>query len=221
MSWWRDWEKTGPRPVRDGLKARARKGSFSQTWWGRRWIEALEAFGWDNRLSRGRSYARRGQVVDLEVTPGLFDHELLDASVVHESRMSERAHVTSQHVLERRAPAPEMKKIVVALLGDVAIDDPGRQDLVDRRALDPHSPELLQELRMPVAQDGPKAREEDMRVAKLRDAGPVPFRECGTRIHGRRLGVALENAHVVTAALQREGRGKTTESTADDHDPLA
>jgi uncharacterized Zn finger protein len=52
------------------LKARTQRGSFSATWWGRRWIAALEAFGWDNRLSRGRSYARRGQVVDLEVTPG-------------------------------------------------------------------------------------------------------------------------------------------------------
>src|SRR5262249_43353640 len=70
MRWWQEWEATSPRPVRDGLKARAQRGSFSQTWWGRRWIEALEAFGWDNRLSRGRSYARRGQVVDLEVTPG-------------------------------------------------------------------------------------------------------------------------------------------------------
>jgi uncharacterized Zn finger protein len=59
-----------PRPVRDGLKARTQRGSFSQTWWGRRWIEALEGFGWDTRLARGRSYARRGQVVDLDVAPG-------------------------------------------------------------------------------------------------------------------------------------------------------
>src|SRR5947207_13225371 len=70
MSWWRDYEPTTPRPVRDGLKARTQRGSFSQTWWGRRWIDALEGFGWGNRLQRGRSYARRGQVVDLEVKPG-------------------------------------------------------------------------------------------------------------------------------------------------------
>jgi uncharacterized Zn finger protein len=70
MRWWQDYEPTTPRPVRDGLKARAQRGSFSQTWWGRRWIEALEGFGWDTRLARGRAYARRGQVVDLEVAPG-------------------------------------------------------------------------------------------------------------------------------------------------------
>jgi uncharacterized Zn finger protein len=70
MSWWHDAEPTAPRPVRDGLKARAQRGSFSETWWGRRWIEVLESFGWDTRLARGRSYARRGQVVDLEVSAG-------------------------------------------------------------------------------------------------------------------------------------------------------
>src|SRR5438105_13528077 len=76
MSWWGDYEPTSPRPVRDGLKARSRRGSFSQTWWGRRWIAALEGFGWDTRLARGRSYARRGQVVDLEVTPGQVEAQV-------------------------------------------------------------------------------------------------------------------------------------------------
>lgn len=73
MPWGRDWYDYKPtvrRPVKDGLKAKAQRGGFSKTWWGKRWIQALEAFGWSNRLSRGRSYARSGQVVDLEVTPG-------------------------------------------------------------------------------------------------------------------------------------------------------
>lgn len=73
MPWrdsWYGYEPTVRRPVKDGLKARSQRGGFSKTWWGQRWIQALEAFGWDNRLARGRSYARSGQVVDLEVTPG-------------------------------------------------------------------------------------------------------------------------------------------------------
>ena len=61
------------RPAKDGLKAKAQRGGFSKTWWGKRWIQALEAFGWTNRLARGRSYARTGQVVDLEVTPGQIE----------------------------------------------------------------------------------------------------------------------------------------------------
>lgn len=68
--WWDTFEHAPPRPVADGLKARSRRGDFSRTWWGKRWIEALEGFGWETRLSRGRSYARRGQVADLEVTDG-------------------------------------------------------------------------------------------------------------------------------------------------------
>lgn len=43
---------------------------MSETWWGRRWTQALEAFGWHTRLERGRSYARRGQVVSVRVLPG-------------------------------------------------------------------------------------------------------------------------------------------------------
>jgi uncharacterized Zn finger protein len=43
------------------------------TWWGKRWLEALSALGWDNRLSRGRSYARNGQVTQLETRAGGID----------------------------------------------------------------------------------------------------------------------------------------------------
>lgn len=44
--------------------------SFGTEWWTRQWIGALEAFGWENRLQRGRSYARTGRVVTLAVEPG-------------------------------------------------------------------------------------------------------------------------------------------------------
>lgn len=30
----------------------------------------LESFGWSNRLERGRSYARRGQVIECEIEAG-------------------------------------------------------------------------------------------------------------------------------------------------------
>jgi len=46
--------------------------SFGLTWWGQRWIAALEALGavYANRLPRGRTYARAGRVTDLTVAPG-------------------------------------------------------------------------------------------------------------------------------------------------------
>jgi uncharacterized Zn finger protein len=45
---------------------------FGLTWWGQRWIGALEALGavYANRLPRGRTYARQGRVTDLVVRPG-------------------------------------------------------------------------------------------------------------------------------------------------------
>lgn len=65
-----DWyEAPARQPVpAEGIAA----GRFGDTWWGREWIAALERLGrsWANRLPRGRSYARAGRVVDLEVGPG-------------------------------------------------------------------------------------------------------------------------------------------------------
>lgn len=45
---------------------------FGLTWWGQRWIEALEHLGaqWRTRLPRGRTYARKGTVHALEIHAG-------------------------------------------------------------------------------------------------------------------------------------------------------
>ncbi|WAL67556.1 SWIM zinc finger family protein [Amycolatopsis cynarae] len=46
--------------------------TFGATWWGRAWVEALEGRAQldPNRLPRGRTYARKGMVILLEVAPG-------------------------------------------------------------------------------------------------------------------------------------------------------
>ncbi len=66
----RDRPYPRPRRTADGLQARSRRGDFARTWWGHRWIEALERRGWAERLARGRTYARAGQVLGLRVAPG-------------------------------------------------------------------------------------------------------------------------------------------------------
>ncbi|MDZ7289299.1 MAG: hypothetical protein ONB44_08030 [candidate division KSB1 bacterium] len=40
-------------------------------WWSKRWIEVLESFNMGARLGRGRSYARRGQVMSIDVQEGV------------------------------------------------------------------------------------------------------------------------------------------------------
>jgi uncharacterized Zn finger protein len=64
------WEKSAPITVKDGIRAQSRGAKFAASWWGQQWLRTLEGFGWDSRLQRGRSYARRGQVVNLQLGPG-------------------------------------------------------------------------------------------------------------------------------------------------------
>ena len=59
-----------PRPVVGGLQARSVRGDIGEQWWSRRFIQVLESLALGSRLTRGRSYARRGQVISLEVTAG-------------------------------------------------------------------------------------------------------------------------------------------------------
>jgi uncharacterized Zn finger protein len=59
-----------PLPVEGGLVARSSRGEFGEQWWSRRFIEVLESFALGTRLTRGRNYARKGQVISLGVEPG-------------------------------------------------------------------------------------------------------------------------------------------------------
>jgi uncharacterized Zn finger protein len=68
---WRDWQPSRPLPVKGGIAARSTRGAIGETWWSQRFIELLESFGVGSRLQRGRNYARRGQVIELEVEPGV------------------------------------------------------------------------------------------------------------------------------------------------------
>lgn len=62
------WERHGPRLPSHGIKAHTQRGAFGKSWWASRWIAALERLVNPGRLARGRSYARTGQVVSLDVT---------------------------------------------------------------------------------------------------------------------------------------------------------
>ena len=60
-----------PIEVMGGIKAASARGGFGGSWWARRWVAVLESFEIGSRLQRGRTYARRGQVVNIEVGKGL------------------------------------------------------------------------------------------------------------------------------------------------------
>ncbi|MDQ6752300.1 MAG: SWIM zinc finger family protein [Actinomycetota bacterium] len=59
-----------PRSVEGGVKARSVRGAIGTSWWSGRFIEVLEGLGVGGRLQRGRNYARRGQVISLDIDAG-------------------------------------------------------------------------------------------------------------------------------------------------------
>jgi uncharacterized Zn finger protein len=72
MPGWREYwyPPSVPRKAKGGIKSRKKRGAFAATWWSERWIAVLESFNLGARLGRGRSYARKGQVIELEIGAG-------------------------------------------------------------------------------------------------------------------------------------------------------
>ena len=67
---YRNYDITAPIEVTGGIKAGSKRGAFGNSWWAQRWAQTLDEFELGGRLARGRSYARKGQVIDLEIHQG-------------------------------------------------------------------------------------------------------------------------------------------------------
>lgn len=71
--WYSDFERfrhSRPRAVKGGIRAQTQRGGFGASWWARRWTAVLDGFNLGARLSLGRSYARSGQVLSIDVSEG-------------------------------------------------------------------------------------------------------------------------------------------------------
>lgn len=68
MGWYYDrFPKAAPRPKAKPGKERKKFGS---TWWGEKWVEILSEFEYDQRMSRGRAYARADRVKNFNLKEG-------------------------------------------------------------------------------------------------------------------------------------------------------
>ena len=69
MSWYfrEYYPRSRPRAAKGGIKAQSKRGHFGESWWAQRWIRVLESFNIGARLGRGRSYARSGQVLSIDI----------------------------------------------------------------------------------------------------------------------------------------------------------
>lgn len=70
MNFWNHFPPSRPREAKGGIKTASRRGAFAESWWGKRWIEVLEGFPIGARLSRGKQYARQGQVLSVDFDGG-------------------------------------------------------------------------------------------------------------------------------------------------------
>ena len=112
-------EPVRPLPAVGGLPA----GEHGQTWWSRRFLELLEAFGVGSRLERGRSYACGGQVTELEVEPGIVLAKVQGTRYTP-YRVRIRAKLLSEHQWRRaeRAMAAQAMPLAQLLAGTMPPD---------------------------------------------------------------------------------------------------
>ena len=69
---WHKYPPSVPLPVEGGVATSRQRGPMATTWWSRRFVEVLESYGLGARMQRGRRYARTGQVIEVEVSPGII-----------------------------------------------------------------------------------------------------------------------------------------------------
>jgi hypothetical protein len=78
---WASYPESRPIPVEGGLATSKQRGAMADRWWSQRFVAVLESYGLGGRMQRGRAYARKGQVVSLEVAPGELRAEVQGSRV--------------------------------------------------------------------------------------------------------------------------------------------
>ena len=98
-------------------RPRPRRPRLAENWWARRWVEVLEGFQVGRRLGRGRSYARQGQVVELELGKGFVTALVQgsrDAPYLVRMRLSMLSSTDWKKVTRRITEQPELAAALVA-----------------------------------------------------------------------------------------------------------
>jgi uncharacterized Zn finger protein len=117
----------GPAPeAAPGLKVHSRRGRIGRTWWSLRWTTVLESIGLGDRLHRGRSLARAGHVLSLEISRGT-------------ARAQVRGQRGEQHSIEIRL-AP-----IAAPVWEILQEILARRALFAARLLSGEMPESIEE----------------------------------------------------------------------------
>ncbi|MEO5333494.1 MAG: MucR family transcriptional regulator [Magnetococcus sp. YQC-5] len=107
--WFYDkFPKSAPRAVQGGIRAESKRGVFGSSWWGKRWNDVLNGFNIGARLNRGRTYARQGQVISIDIDKGVVTSEV----------QGSRAKPYAIRIQVKTIPETEWKKIITAMAGE-------------------------------------------------------------------------------------------------------
>lgn len=121
------WERHGPRLPSHGIRASTQRGAFGKSWWATRWIAALERLVNPGRLQRGRTYARAGQVVSLDIA-----RDGVKAAVQGSRPEPYRVHIAFKHLSDS-----DWDRVIEAMSG---------QALYAARLLSGEMPETIEEV---------------------------------------------------------------------------
>lgn len=55
--------------------------NFGLTWWGKQWLNALSSIDYSNRLPRGESYARKGNVASIDILGNIILAKVMGSGV--------------------------------------------------------------------------------------------------------------------------------------------
>ncbi|MDH6281496.1 SWIM zinc finger family protein [Prescottella agglutinans] len=88
------------RPVVGGVEAASKRGAFARGWWGRALIDSLERVGDSGRLSRGRTYARGGQVIALDIAAGRVTGEVQGSQIAPFTAVLTLGTLDEEHTAE-------------------------------------------------------------------------------------------------------------------------
>jgi uncharacterized Zn finger protein len=131
--YWDYYEPAKPKKVENGLKAKSRRGCIGETWWSKRWVSTLESFNLGARLARGRSYARKGQVISIDVEPGIvrakvqgtrsepYDVKIKLKPLSHAEWMKATTAMASKAVFAARLLSGEMPQNIEEAFSDSGI----------------------------------------------------------------------------------------------------
>jgi uncharacterized Zn finger protein len=69
---WQNFSSAKAIEVKGGIATTKARGAMADSWWSKRFVTVLDSYGLGGRMTRGRAYARKGQVISLDITAGVI-----------------------------------------------------------------------------------------------------------------------------------------------------